>query len=275
MIAVFVASTAFASAGDDPDDGPAPLAATDSEVVAAMRRHEAEDQAGGQGPVPAAGANGAVATDGADLMRADRPRGLPQNAWRYEFYNGRWWFWTPDDRWAFYNGRRWVTFPAGSIGSQWARGGGAASNGATDSGAEDAAVGGGYYNALSAESRGIAGGFNANRPSANLSGALGSEAGALERGSLPGRSTVPGRVGGASNLFNRGIGAGVSGGPGVIGAGGSMAGGAGGSVGGGAGGSQFGGSRSGDAGSGVGGGSVGGTSVTGGAGAGSAGGSGR
>ncbi|HVA47230.1 MAG TPA: hypothetical protein VNH11_12755 [Pirellulales bacterium] len=44
--------------------------------------------------------------------RGDRPKGTPQNAWRYEFYNGRWWYWTPDDRWAFYNGREWVTSPA-------------------------------------------------------------------------------------------------------------------------------------------------------------------
>ena len=41
--------------------------------------------------------------------QVEYPRGEPQNAWRYQFYNGRWWFWTPDDRWAYYNGRKWLT----------------------------------------------------------------------------------------------------------------------------------------------------------------------
>ena len=50
--------------------------------------------------LPAASASGA---------QAERPKGAPENVWRYQFYNGRWWYWTPRDQWAFYDGGRWVT----------------------------------------------------------------------------------------------------------------------------------------------------------------------
>lgn len=53
---------------------------------------------------------------------AEPPRGAPENAWRYQLYNGRWWYWTPHEQWSFHDGRRWVTLssatgssaPAGS-----------------------------------------------------------------------------------------------------------------------------------------------------------------
>ncbi|HWB14333.1 MAG TPA: hypothetical protein VG826_34220 [Pirellulales bacterium] len=51
---------------------------------------------------------------------APKPRGEPRNAWRYVLYNGRWWYWTPDDQWAVFNGQKWVTFSPESIGSSLA-----------------------------------------------------------------------------------------------------------------------------------------------------------
>ncbi|HVX11894.1 MAG TPA: hypothetical protein VHC22_11990 [Pirellulales bacterium] len=60
--------------------------------------------------------------NGAAYANADaatnRPRGQPQNAWRYQFYNGRWWFWAPDSRWAYYDGRQWITSPVASSRSE-------------------------------------------------------------------------------------------------------------------------------------------------------------
>lgn len=39
------------------------------------------------------------------------PRGgRPENRWRYRFYRGRWWYWTPDRRWSYFNGRLWVPY---------------------------------------------------------------------------------------------------------------------------------------------------------------------
>lgn len=35
---------------------------------------------------------------------------LPREAdgWRYKYFNGRWWYWKPDDSWAYWNGRKWL-----------------------------------------------------------------------------------------------------------------------------------------------------------------------
>lgn len=44
----------------------------------------------------------------AGAAETERPHGAAENAWRYQFYNGRWWYWTPHDQWSFYDGRRWV-----------------------------------------------------------------------------------------------------------------------------------------------------------------------
>ena len=35
--------------------------------------------------------------------------------WRYRWYNGRWWYWTPQNRWMWYgDDGQWVTFDANS-----------------------------------------------------------------------------------------------------------------------------------------------------------------
>jgi hypothetical protein len=32
------------------------------------------------------------------------------DAWRYKYYEGRWWYWMPSNSWAWYDGRRWIAF---------------------------------------------------------------------------------------------------------------------------------------------------------------------
>lgn len=142
------------------------------------------------------------------------PRGgRPENRWRYQYYNGYWWYWTPNNRWAFFSGRRWIDYDS-ELANQWARGG-AVGRGAMGLG------GGGYYGLGGAY--GAGGGVNRGLGSA---GPLGSNAGAL-RGGVPGIGTAPGRSalpsfrGGASQ---------AAGGLNPIGAGGSLGGGAGGAV---------------------------------------------
>lgn len=39
-----------------------------------------------------------------------RPEGKPENQWRYQFYHGRWWFWSADEKWSFFNGDLWVPY---------------------------------------------------------------------------------------------------------------------------------------------------------------------
>ena len=141
-----------------------------------------------------------------------RPRGQPENAWRYEFYNGRWWYWAPDDRWAFYNGRRWVTFspPARAASSRRdgptpvAPRGDAYPNLGNDS----------YSRALSAESRNIAGGFNKNLSPSNLPGTSPIPAGLQPPGGVP---AVPPGLPARSGDAGSGLGGGSIGGTSVTG----------------------------------------------------------
>lgn len=30
------------------------------------------------------------------------------DAWRYLFHQGRWWYWSPSERWSYFDGKRWV-----------------------------------------------------------------------------------------------------------------------------------------------------------------------
>lgn len=32
------------------------------------------------------------------------------DAWRYKYYEGRWWYWMPSNSWAWYDGRQWIAF---------------------------------------------------------------------------------------------------------------------------------------------------------------------
>jgi hypothetical protein len=102
---------------------------------------------------------------------APKPRGEPANAWRYVLYNGRWWYWTPDDQWAFFNGRRWVTFAPESIGSSLADRAGAADG--PRPGKES-----GFSSSLEANTRSI---LDSTRPQAPL-GAASTSGGTFGRG---------------------------------------------------------------------------------------------
>lgn len=39
---------------------------------------------------------------------AAAPQGQAANHWRYQFYDGRWWYWKPNAEWSYFDGRRWV-----------------------------------------------------------------------------------------------------------------------------------------------------------------------
>jgi hypothetical protein len=34
--------------------------------------------------------------------------GQPENRWRYRYTNGRWWYWTRENRWSYFDGRQWI-----------------------------------------------------------------------------------------------------------------------------------------------------------------------
>jgi hypothetical protein len=44
------------------------------------------------------------------LAELPRPRGLPENSWRYRQSQGRWWYWSDKNSWSFFNGDIWVPF---------------------------------------------------------------------------------------------------------------------------------------------------------------------
>ena len=102
----------------------------------------------------------------------DRRGGRPENRWRYQFYEGYWWYWTPERRWAFFNGRRWIDYDSELV-KRWAGGGSYRSGGGGD---VSGMLGGGWAN------QGLGG-----------IGDLGTNAGALGGGGLPGEGTGPGR----------------------------------------------------------------------------------
>lgn len=42
--------------------------------------------------------------------------------WRYRWYDGRWWYWTPQDCWMWYgDDGRWVEYQPGAPAGVWAR----------------------------------------------------------------------------------------------------------------------------------------------------------
>jgi hypothetical protein len=62
------------------------------------------------GAVSEANAQGVVA---APAPTAPSPAPSP-DSWRYRFYNGSWWYWTPDNRWLCYINGQWV-IPAAPV----------------------------------------------------------------------------------------------------------------------------------------------------------------
>lgn len=59
--------------------------------------------------------------DGKPASQQSRPLGLaadasgksaaPDNAWRFKFHKGHWWYWLPSNHWAVYENRRWLVPP--------------------------------------------------------------------------------------------------------------------------------------------------------------------
>ncbi|HVA49670.1 MAG TPA: hypothetical protein VNH11_25110 [Pirellulales bacterium] len=62
----------------------------------------------------AAWPNGALAQRPAATRVAQAaPRGgQPENRWRYQWHNDRWWYWSHERHWSYFNGRRWVRYDA-------------------------------------------------------------------------------------------------------------------------------------------------------------------
>ena len=57
---------------------------------------------------------GLLLTTVPSAAQSSPPGGRPENRWRYRFFHGHWWYWTPDNQWSFFNGRRWAPYrPAG------------------------------------------------------------------------------------------------------------------------------------------------------------------
>lgn len=69
-----------------------------------------------------ASANSAPATkDGwraAPLGTPPLNAGQTANRWRYRFFEGRWWYWMPDNQWSYFNGRRWSPYRPGEYQSK-------------------------------------------------------------------------------------------------------------------------------------------------------------
>ena len=40
--------------------------------------------------------------------------GADANAWRYVYFQSRWWYWLPENRWVYWQDSRWNDFPAPS-----------------------------------------------------------------------------------------------------------------------------------------------------------------
>lgn len=185
---------------------------------------------------------------GIDYPRtAQRPvrGGQPSNRWRYEYYNGYWWFWTPRDQWAYFDGQRWNTYDPASLLARGAGGRAMRSalggDGQAVAGSQSGRGGFGGYGGYGQGRNALGGslgrsgasrtGASSLGPMARGSNPLGGmgNAGAMGRGRMPGLGTTPGRSA-RSGISNPGMGA-TAGGLGVSGAGGSVMGGAGGSLG--------------------------------------------
>jgi hypothetical protein len=62
------------------------------------------------GAVSAADPPVAAAAPAMTVAGATAPSPAPgPESWRYRFYNGNWWYWTPDNRWLCYVNGQWVS----------------------------------------------------------------------------------------------------------------------------------------------------------------------
>jgi hypothetical protein len=64
-------------------------------------------------PEPIAGAKVDANVPAPAGPAADATIGPTKSDWRYRWYNGRWWYWMPQNRWMWYaDNRHWVAFDA-------------------------------------------------------------------------------------------------------------------------------------------------------------------
>jgi hypothetical protein len=47
---------------------------------------------------------------GAINAGAQNPSQNDANSWRYSYFNGQWWYWTPNNNWMYYRGNNWNRF---------------------------------------------------------------------------------------------------------------------------------------------------------------------
>jgi hypothetical protein len=38
-----------------------------------------------------------------------------ENAWRYVYFNGQWWYWLPENRWVYWQNRRWNNYAPAAV----------------------------------------------------------------------------------------------------------------------------------------------------------------
>lgn len=60
---------------------------------------------------------GNVVVDRGFVVNDLRRQGMLVDDWRVVDQNGRWWFWTPENRWLYYSADRWVEYPTENRGS--------------------------------------------------------------------------------------------------------------------------------------------------------------
>jgi hypothetical protein len=60
---------------------------------------------------------GNVVVDRGFIVNDLRRQGMLVDDWRVVNQNGRWWFWTPENRWLYYNADGWAAYPVANRGS--------------------------------------------------------------------------------------------------------------------------------------------------------------
>lgn len=44
------------------------------------------------------------------VQKADADAAAPNNAWRFRYHAGYWWYWLPTESWVWHDGRRWIDY---------------------------------------------------------------------------------------------------------------------------------------------------------------------
>jgi|GEM_PF-6907883 len=65
-------------------------------------------------PVPAP-LGPAAAVNAPELAPHLAPATQSDNQWRFKYYNGRWWYWMPDETWVYWQDGRWLHYDPSSF----------------------------------------------------------------------------------------------------------------------------------------------------------------